>query len=399
MHPTKEIYCTKSDKLKDRKIVLCTTGSIAVVETVKLIRELIRNGADVFVVMSKSAQKIIHPYALQFASGNDVITEITGAVEHVQFCGEVRNRADLLLIAPCTANTISKIINGIDDTTVTTFATTAFPNIPIMIVPAMHGSMYRNTIILSNIKKLKALGVEFIEPIFEEGKAKIAGNQEIVEKVIRKIGNKDLHQKRILIISGSTFESIDDFRGITNKSTGNTGIELVRNAFERGAEVIFWYGYGSVKPPNFISSSSFENVADLENMIKERIDDYDIIIVCAAISDFTIKKKKGKISSKQKLNLNLKTTPKIIENIRKNSKSFLVGFKAECNISKKELIEKAHKRLKEVEMDLIVANDISKVTINKNHVFIINKKKKVIEIEGTKGEVAVKIWDSILSEG
>ena len=399
MHPTKEIYCTKSDKLKDRKIVLCTTGSIAVVETVKLIRELIRNGADVFVVMSKSAQKIIHPYALQFASGNDVITEITGAVEHVQFCGEVRNRADLLLIAPCTANTISKIINGIDDTTVTTFATTAFPNIPIMIVPAMHGSMYRNTIILSNIKKLKALGVEFIEPIFEEGKAKIAGNQEIVEKVIRKIGNKDLHQKRILIISGSTFESIDDFRGITNKSTGNTGIELVRNAFERGAEVIFWYGYGSVKPPNFISSSSFENVADLENMIKERIDDYDIIVVCAAISDFTIKKKKGKISSKQKLNLNLKTTPKIIENIRKNSKSFLVGFKAECNISKKELIEKAHKRLKEVEMDLIVANDISKVTINKNHVFIINKKKKVIEIEGTKGEVAVKIWDSILSEG
>ena len=399
MHPTKEIYCTKSDKLKGRKIVLCTTGSIAVVETVKLIRELIRNGADVFVVMSKSAQKIIHPYALQFASGNDVITEITGAVEHVQFCGEVRNRADLLLIAPCTANTISKIINGIDDTTVTTFATTAFPNIPIMIVPAMHGSMYRNTIILSNIKKLKALGVEFIEPIFEEGKAKIAGNQEIVEKVIRKIGNKDLHQKRILIISGSTFESIDDFRGITNKSTGNTGIELVRNAFERGAEVIFWYGYGSVKPPNFISSSSFENVADLENMIKERIDDYDIIVVCAAISDFTINKKKGKISSKQKLNLNLKTTPKIIENIRKNSKSFLVGFKAECNISKKELIEKAHKRLKEVEMDLIVANDISKVTINKNHVFIINKKKKVIEIEGTKGEVAVKIWDSILSEG
>lgn len=398
MHPTKEIYGTISEKLKNKKIVVCVTGSIAVVETVKLVRELIRHGADVYIVMSESSQKIINPNALHFASGNKVITEITGDVEHVKLCGEVKNKADLLLIAPCTANTISKIVNGIDDTTVTTFATTAFPIIPIIIVPAMHNSMYGNVIIMSNIKKLKALGVELIEPKIEEGKAKMAGNEEIIERVIRKIGNRDLYSKKVLIISGSTFEPIDDIRGITNRSSGKTGVELAKNAYERGANVELWYGRGLEIPPNYISTTRFETVKELMKLVKNIKDNYDIIVVCAAISDYTIDKKKGKISSKQKLTLKLKTTPKVIEYIRKNSKSFLVGFKAESNLSKDDLIEKAYKKLKEVDMDLIVANDISKVTLNKNHVFIVNKKKEVKEVVETKSKIAEKIWNAIIIE-
>lgn len=397
MHPTKEIYGTISDKLKDKKIVLCTTGSTAVVETVKLIRELIRHGCNVYVVMSKNAQKIISKDALHFASGNKVITEITGELEHVKFCGEVKDKADLLLIAPCTANTISKIVNGIDDTTVTTFVTTAFPHIPIMIVPAMHFSMYRNIIIMSNIKKLKALGIEFIEPNLEEGKAKIASNDEIVEKVIRKIGNRDMYSKKVLIISGSTFEPIDDIRGITNRSSGKTGIELAKNAFERGADVNLWYGQGIEKPPSYIPTTRFETVNELMRLV-ENLNNYEIIAVCSAISDFTVNKKKGKIPSDKKLTLNLKPTKKVIENIRKKSKAFLIGFKAEINISKEELIEKAYKRLKEVGMDLIVANDISELTYNENHVFIINKKKEVIEVEGKKSHISEKIWNIVSKE-
>src|SRR4030065_2547534 len=122
MHPADHLRGTKSDKLIGRKIVLGVTGSIAAVETVKLCRELPRHGAEVHAVMSKDAQVIIHPWALEFATGRTVTTEIDGRVQHVAFCGDVPDKADLLLIAPATANTISKIACGIDDTPVTTFA-------------------------------------------------------------------------------------------------------------------------------------------------------------------------------------------------------------------------------------------------------------------------------------
>ena len=125
MHPVNEIRCSKSCKLEGKRIVLAVTGSIAAVECVKLARELIRNGAEIIPVMTKSAQKIIQPNTLEFATGNPPVLEIDGGVQHVAYCGEVADRADMLLIAPSTANTISKIAFGIDDTSVTTFATTA----------------------------------------------------------------------------------------------------------------------------------------------------------------------------------------------------------------------------------------------------------------------------------
>ena len=122
MHPADEIRGSKSKKLSKKRIILGVTGSIASVETIKLSRELIRHGADVIPVMSPSATKIIHPDAIWFATGNKPIIELTGATEHVSYCGLVKNPADLLLISPCTANTISKIAHGIDDTSITTFA-------------------------------------------------------------------------------------------------------------------------------------------------------------------------------------------------------------------------------------------------------------------------------------
>ena len=159
MHPADEIRGSKSKRLSKKRIVLAVTGSIVAVETIKLSRELIRHGAEVFPVMTPSATKIIHPDSLWFATGNKPIIELSGKTEHVSFCGRVKNPADLLLISPCTANTISKIAHGIDDTAVSTFATTAIGSgVPILIVPAMHLSMYDHKIIQENIKKCKKAG-------------------------------------------------------------------------------------------------------------------------------------------------------------------------------------------------------------------------------------------------
>jgi len=398
MHPSRDIYCSKSEKLREKKIVVGVTGSIAAVETVKLIRELVRNGADVFPVMTKNAQKLISPDALQLASGKKTITEITGDVEHVSLCGDVKDKADLFLIAPCTANTISKIANGIDDTTVTTFATTAIGSgIPMIIVPAMHISMYNHPIILENIKKLGKTGINFIEPRMEEKKAKMPNVEVIVENIIRRIGENDLKNKKILIISGPTSEEIDDVRSITNRSSGKTGTELAKNAFERGADVKLWYGSGTEKTLDYIETEKFVSAKDLEKKIKKL--KYDIIVVCAAISDYIIKKHNGKIpSGKKEITLKLKQAPKIIKIIRKNFKGFLAGFKLESNISREKLLEKSYKYLKENNLDLIVANDIKNVKPDENEIIIVDKKRNIIMIKDRKEKIAEKIFDVIARE-
>ena len=189
-HPTLWIQGQRSSSLAGKTIVLGVTGSIGAVRVVELARELIRNGADVHPVMTDAARHILHPDALHYATGNPVITELGGRVEHVEFCG-LKGRADLLLIAPATANTIGKIAYGIDDTTVTSFATTALGSgVPLMVVPAMHESMYRHPAVAENIVKLRSWGISIVGPKLEEGIAKIASNEEIVLEVERALGRK-----------------------------------------------------------------------------------------------------------------------------------------------------------------------------------------------------------------
>ncbi|MEW6069380.1 MAG: bifunctional phosphopantothenoylcysteine decarboxylase/phosphopantothenate--cysteine ligase CoaBC [Candidatus Thermoplasmatota archaeon] len=398
-HPSEELRGTKSAELKGKIIVLGITGSIAAVEVIKLARELIRHSASVVGVMSFEAQKIIHPNAVEFATGNKPITEITGKVEHVSLCGSTKSKASLLLIAPCTANTISKIACGIDDTPVTTFATTALGSkIPILIVPAMHASMYEHEIVQENIKKLKALGIEFIEPKLEEGKAKFPGIEEIVARVIRKIGKNDFQNKKILVIAGSTKEPIDDVRYITAKSTGKTGIEIAKSAFQRGAEVKLFYGYAAEPAPDYIITEGFESIEDLKAKLKN-LNFYDAIICPAAISDYIPEREAGKLSSeKERLSLSLHRAPKILELIRKNYKKYLVGFKLESNVSKKELLERAYKKLKNEKLDLIVANDFKNISYESSEVLIIDRNKNVIVAKGRKEEIANRILDKIKEE-
>lgn len=398
-HPSNELLCTKSEKLRDRKIALCVTGSIAAVETVKLARELIRHGAEIFPVMTREAQKIISPHALQFATGNMPITEITGNIEHVSLCGKTQNKVDLLLIAPCTANTISKIACGIDDTPVTTFATTALgTKIPIMIVPAMHGSMYNNSIVLENIKKLKRVGIEFIAPKLEEGKAKFPETDEIVERVIRKLGRNDLTRMKLLVIAGSTTEQIDDVRAITNKSSGKTGIELAKRAFERGAEVRLLCGNCSEKIPPHIQAENFCTLNELIAKLKN-LNYYNAIICPAAISDYIPERKKGKLSSEKKeISLKLKQAPKILKLIRKKYRNYLVGFKLESNISREELLKKAYSKLKSENLNLIVANDLKNLTLETNEVLIIDRKMDFTLIKDRKEKIAERILDKVTDD-
>jgi len=187
-HPSKDIMETRGTILRGKTISLCLTGSVAVISAPIIARELMRLGAEVIAVMTKAATELVNPALMHWATGNPVITHLSGAVEHIYLAGErprAVGRADLIMVCPATANTISKIANGIDDTPVTTVVTTAFgTSIPIVIVPAMHASMYKHPILNENIKKLKKYGVDIIDPRLSEGKAKIAKIDDIIDRVI-----------------------------------------------------------------------------------------------------------------------------------------------------------------------------------------------------------------------
>ncbi len=408
VHPSKDILQTRGAELKEKRVVLCITGSVAAVQCPEIARQLMRHGAEVFAVMSPMAQKIIHPYLMEWATGNPVVTELTGKIEHVALAGEHDKKADLILVAPATANTISKIAAGIDDTTVTSVTSTAFgSNIPIVIVPAMHESMYRHPILNENIKKLKALGVVFVGPRIEEEKAKIAESEEILEVVISKLSaSKDFAGMKILVTAGPTLEYIDPMRVITNKSSGLMGIEVTREALLRGAEVTVIYGHGTVTPPEEARVVRVETTREMyEAVVSElKSQKYDAVIATAAATDWTPKKHYDfKVPTRETstLNVKLELTPKIIDVVKKISpKAFLVPFKAEYNVSDRKLIKNAYQRLKEAKADLIVANDVARkgvgFGVETNEIFIVDKKRRVVHVPlAAKRQAAKNLLDVI----
>src|SRR3989441_4174098 len=263
MHPSRRIHAVKSEKLNGKQVVLAITGSIAAVETVKVARDLTRHGGRVVPVRSKDASEIVPPTALHFATGREPILRIDGSAPYNELVG-TDGTAGLLLIAPATSNTVAKVATGIDDTVVTTFAQNALgAGIPILIAPAMHETMYNNPLIAAHIRTLEKLGVEFVTPKFEEEKAKLADTEEAVERTIRRIGSRELEGKRVVVITGSTMEPIDDVRVVTNRTTGETGIEIAKAAFEKGGDVELWLGRHHASVPNFLPTKTFETTGDL----------------------------------------------------------------------------------------------------------------------------------------
>jgi phosphopantothenoylcysteine decarboxylase/phosphopantothenate--cysteine ligase len=394
VHPSDAIRGTLSQRLSGKTVVLGVTGSIAATETVKLARELIRHGADLIPVMSRAAQDILHPNSLQFATGHDPIVTIDGSVPYVDLCGE-RGSADLLLIAPSTANTLSKIAHGIDDTAVTTFATAAMGSgIPIVIAPAMHGSMWKHPIVAENIQKLRDLGVAFVEPLMEERKAKMAPVDAVVAHAIRAAGPGDLGGKKVTVIAGSTQEAIDDVRAVTSLSTGATGIELARRAFERGADVELWLGGHSVEPPSHVPTREFSDTRSLIEMVPDL--DCDICTVPAAISDYAPERKEGKIpSGKESFTLDMHPLPKVIKAIREKSDCLLVSFKAASGMPERELEKEARACLGDGVSDAIVANNVGDVTPDETKILIVTK-AGTESFAGPKSEAAERIWSAVV---
>jgi phosphopantothenoylcysteine decarboxylase/phosphopantothenate--cysteine ligase len=393
-----DISGSVSQTLAGKTIALAVTGSIAAVRIVDLIRDLIRRGAEVHCVMSPAAERIIHPQALEYASSHPVIREITGRVEHVQFCG-VGGEADLLLVAPATANSIGKMACGIDDTTVTTFATTALGSgKPVAVVPAMHEAMYRHPAVLRNLETLQEMGVLLIDPRLEEGKAKIADSASIVWEVERLLGPADLAGKRIVITSGSNAEALDPIRILTNRASGKTGIALALEARRRGADVTLIHRFIQDIPVRQVYAESAREM--LDSVMAELERGCHALISAAAVADYTVDRHTEKIKSGQEeLTLHLKPTSKIIKTVREAHPDLrIVGFKAETGVSDDALASRAQRSLHGASLDLVVANDVSKggMGTEENRVIIIDRKGRRKEAAGKKSRIAEAIIDSLV---
>ena len=406
-HTSKDIIGSRSKELQGKKIILCITGSVAAIKSTEVARELMRRGADVYAVMTKAAQQIVHPDMVEWATGNPVVTELTGQIEHVTYAGEHQNRADLILVAPSTANTIGKVAAGIDDTPVTTTLTTGIgAGIPVIIAPAMHASMYKHPIVLENIEKLRRISVTVLIPRMEEGKAKIPDTEEIVQAVVDRLTvERDLVGKRILITAGPTKSYLDAFRYITNPSSGKMGVAIAENALARGADVTIVYGPASTKPPRGAKIIPIETTEEmLDAVVGElKAEKYHAAILSAAAADYGAadRKMEKTPSGKKEWVLQLKPLPKIVENVKKaDPEVYLVGFKAEYGVSDEELIDRAYKRLKGAGMDLIVANDVARKGVgfgtDTNEVFIIDVMQNVTHLDiMNKRVVAGRILDII----
>ena len=384
MHPVDDIRGTKGNDLSGKKIILAVTGSIAAVENVKLARELIRYGADVQVVMSKAATEIVHPDSMWFATGHEPITRLTGAVEHVTHCGETPTRAHLFLVCPSTANTISKMALGIDDTPVTTFATTAIgTGIPVCVVPAMHASMYRHPVVLENIEKLKELGVTFVQPRFEENKAKVADIDRTVLEVRRILSSGKYKGKKVRVIYGGAREPIDDVRFIANASSGNTGVAIARELYIQGADVMVFRSESSVKHGIPCEEKVFSTNDDL---IKELEDtSTDLTIIPAALSDFKVEPKEGKIPSGESISIEFKPHVKVLDLL----KGPIVAFKAVSNIDDTTLIKRSKELLSD-QVKLVIGNDISNAG-KASGVYKFVTSEDIVDFSGTKDELAQKL--------
>ena len=408
-HPSREIIGTKGNELRNKRIALCITGSVAAIRAPELARLLMRHGCEVHAVMSAASKVIIHPNVMEWATGNPVVTELSGKIEHIDLGGKTKGRTDLILIAPSTANTISKIAAGIDDTPVTSVISVAFGSgIPIIIVPAMHECMYRHPILVENMKKLRALDVEFVEPIVEEGKAKIADNEIIVEAVIRRLGGRDLAGRRVLVTAGPTMEYIDPIRIETNKSSGRMGMAMALEAYRRGADVTVVGDLEQTNLPSNISLRRSETTQEMREAVEKSLESerYDFFIAAAAAADYApAEKRPNKIATKDvpELTLRLVATPKIIDRVKEiRPQIFLVGFKAEHDVSDEELLGKGKRFLRDSKVDLLILNDVGKLgsgfRVMTNEIFIMDRNGEITHVPlASKTEIAKKVWDKVIA--
>jgi len=406
MHPSRAIRGRTSRLLSGRHIVLGITGSIAAVEVLKIVRELLRHGAEVRAVMSPDAVRIITPEAIEFATGHPPVLQLTGNVEHVTLLGPGEGQADLLLIAPATANTIAKIAHGIDDTVVTSCASVALGGgVPILAVPAMHSRMEANPAIRESIEKLSGWGVTFLFGPAAEGEAKIAGPEEVSAAVLHRLARSPWQGRTATVIGGAARESIDAVRSVTNESSGATAVALAVQAHYRGASVELWAGAVEVPIPPWIPVRRWRSVSDLIDLARARRSDLArsaAVLVPAALSDFTVRALPGKISSRQhaRLSLALHRAPKVLPQLRQLAPppTRLVAYRLLAGAGAEELEKEGRRLLAEVGADWVVANEAATMGAPETSAMVLTPRGGGRWLRGPKAEVAGKLLDDLGQE-
>jgi phosphopantothenoylcysteine decarboxylase/phosphopantothenate--cysteine ligase len=390
----------KNRSFLGRKVILGITGSIAAYKACGIISDLKELGAQVFVVMTRSATHFVTSLTLQTLSGNRVYLNLFDLpeewkLEHISLA----ETADLILIAPATANIIAKIATGIADDLLT--ATVLATKAPILIAPAMHETMYENSLTQANIEKLKKEGFRFIGPAYGKlasgkiGLGRLASNDEIiktVEDILDK--EKDMVGKTFLITAGPTREYLDAVRFISNASSGKMGYVLAEAAQKRGAEVILISGPTNITLPEGVKTIFVESALDMEKGVVKHFPRADVVIAAAAVSDYRPEnREKEKIKSNlQRESMNLIRNPDILGQLgkRKGAK-LLIGFALET----KDLERNAREKLKGKNLDMIIANTPRAMSQDEATVKIFTKWGKKIVLRKMKKE---GIAERILSE-
>ena len=390
--------------LKGRKIVLGVTGGIAAYKAAELVRELVKAQAEVHVVMTRNAQAFIAPLTFQTLSGNPVTTELfnlmaESGIGHIALA----DRAEVLVIAPATANIIGKIAAGIADDMLTTIvmATKA----PVLLAPAMNVHMWENPICQENIQRLRSRGYHFIDPeagelaCGYEGKGRLAEIPAIVEEIRVLLSPKDFSGEKILVTAGPTEEPIDPVRFLSNHSSGKMGFALARAARRRGAEVTLISGPTALPVPSQMRSIAVRSAAQMREAVLNHLESASILIMAAAVSDYRPKQKAPEKIKKSKLEtvLELELNPDILaEAGKKKNSRIMVGFAAETE----NLLQNTREKLEKKNLDLIVANDVTLpgagFKADTNIVKIMDRSGKVEELPlMTKEDLADRILDRI----
>lgn len=381
--------------LEGVNVALGVSGSIAAVKVVELAHELRRRGASVRGVMTRSAQDIVHPWAVEFATEHDVVTELTGRVEHVELCGR-DGWADVLLLAPATANTVGKIAAAVDDTPVTTCATTALgADVPVVVAPAMHEPMYDHPGVLDAIARLEEWGVEFVDPRVEEGKAKIATEEAIVTGVAKAVTDRTLEGKKVVVTAGATSESVDPIRILTNRSSGKTGRAVARACYVRGAAVTLVHDGPKV---HYAEVRRAESGAEMLAAAESACRDADALVSAAAVSDFTVEAAEEKIRSGESRTLDLEPTPKLIDTVREEYPDLaIVGFKAETSGDDEAMTAEARRLLDRVDLAFVVANDASVMGADETRTLFV-RADSVEAFRGSKDALGERIAAELTAE-
>ena len=350
--------------LKGKTVVLAVSGSIAAYKIASLASALGKLHADVQVLMTQNATNFINPITFETLTGNKCLVDTFDrnfqySVEHVALA----KRADVVLVAPASANVIGKIANGIADDMLTT--TVMACKCKKIISPAMNTQMFENPIVQDNLKKLEHYGYEVIQPAVgllackDVGKGKMPEPETLLEYILREVAyEKDLKGKKILVTAGPTQESIDPVRYLTNHSSGKMGYAIAKVCSMRGADVTLVSGKTSIKPPLFVDVVPVTTAREMYEAVTERFDRQDIVIKAAAVADYrpkTISEQKVKKADGE-LSIEMERTDDILKYLgeHKRSNQFLCGFSMETE----HMLENSRKKLKKKNLDMIVANNV-----------------------------------------